>query len=87
MMLNSASYASNCTGAACHNPGTAHNVKLSTSALGYASIRALVTPGTSTAGSLVRVLMSGSMPRGRPKMSAADLAGIQSWITAGALNN
>jgi hypothetical protein len=36
---------------------------------------------------LVRVLMSGSMPRGRTKMPATDLAKIQAWIAAGALNN
>jgi hypothetical protein len=86
-LLNNTAYASNCSGAACHNPGGAHNVALATSAGGYTSIRAIVTPGSTTAGSLVKVLTSGSMPRGRPKMSTTDLAKIQSWIAAGALNN
>ena len=86
-LLNNVAYTSNCSGAACHNPGTAKNIKLSTTALGYTSIRALVTPGSTTGGNLVRVLMSGSMPRGRPKMPPADLTKIQNWIAAGALNN
>ena len=86
-LLNSTAYASNCAGAGCHNPGAAHNIGLATSAAGYTAIRAIVTPGSTTAGSLIKVLTSGSMPRGRPKMAAADLAKIQAWIAAGALNN
>lgn len=86
-LLNNMAYTSNCSGAACHNPGTAKNIKLATSVGGYTSIRAIVTPGTPTTGNLVKVLMSASMPRGRPKMPATDLAKIQAWITAGALNN
>ena len=86
-LLNNTAYASNCSGSACHNPGAAKNIGLATSAGGYTSIRGIVTPGSTTAGSLVRVLMSGSMPRGRPKMPATDLAKVQAWIAAGALNN
>lgn len=86
-LLNNAAYTSNCTGAACHNPGTQKNIRLSTSALGYTSIRALVTPGSATAGNLLRTLTSGAMPRGRPKMPTTDLDKIKAWIVAGALNN
>ena len=31
--------------------------------------------------------MSGSMPKTRPKWSAADLAKLAAWISAGAKNN
>ena len=86
-LLNRSAYPSNCIGGGCHNPGTNKNVRLSTSALGYASIRAIVTPGSATAGSLIRVLSSGAMPLGRPRMPAADLDKIKAWIVAGALNN
>jgi hypothetical protein len=86
-MLNNTAYASNCAGAACHNPGTQKNLNLATKATGYTTIRNFVTPGSPTAGTLYRVLNSGSMPEGRTKMPAADLAKIQSWISAGALDN
>jgi hypothetical protein len=32
-------------------------------------------------------LSGGSMPQGKPKMPAADLAIIRAWVAAGAQNN
>ncbi len=86
-LFNNTAYASNCAGAACHNPGTQKNFNLATKATGYTSARAIVTPGSPTAGILFRELNTGAMPETRPKMPAADLAKVQSWISAGALDN
>jgi len=78
--FNNAQYASNCAGSQCHNPGKQKNIDFSTQAKGYASAKASLNKLTS-------VLSNGSMPQGRPKMPAADLALYNQWVAAGALNN
>jgi hypothetical protein len=47
----------------------------------------LVTPGNGAGSSFYQTVNSGAMPPGGPKLSAANLALIQAWINAGALNN
>jgi len=78
--LSNAQYSSNCNGANCHNPGKAKGYDFSTQANGYASVK-------SKTSQFVSVLSSGSMPQGKPKMPAADLAVIKAWVAAGAMNN
>jgi hypothetical protein len=78
--IANAQYASNCNGAACHNPGKQKGYDFSSQASGYASVK-------SKTSQFVSVLSSGSMPRGKPKMPAADLAIIRAWVAAGAQNN
>ncbi|HEX7452199.1 MAG TPA: hypothetical protein VF294_07940, partial [Polyangiaceae bacterium] len=78
--FNSSTYASNCTGGACHNPGTQRGIDFSTQAKGYTSVK-------NSLNSIISVLSSGSMPRGRPKWSAADLALVKTWQAEGAPNN
>ena len=53
----------------------------------YTAVRSRVTPGNGAGSSFFNTVNSGSMPRGAPKLSAANLAKIKSWIDAGALNN
>jgi hypothetical protein len=86
-MLNSPSYASNCMGSPCHNPGTAKGVDLSTQAKGYTTIKGKLVVGNPGASSLVSQLSSGRMPQARPQMPTADLNVIKAWIMAGAPNN
>src|SRR6187431_340327 len=78
--LSNAQYASNCNGAACHNPGKQRGFDFSTQANGYASVK-------SKTSQLVSELSSGAMPQGKTKMPAADLAIIKAWVAAGAQNN
>jgi hypothetical protein len=78
--LANAQYTSNCNGSNCHNPGKQKGYDFSTQANGYASVK-------SKTSQLVSVLSSGSMPQGKPKMPAADLAVIKAWVAAGAQNN
>jgi len=78
--LSNAQYASNCNGAACHNPGKQKGFDFSTQANGYASVK-------SKTSQLVSELSSGAMPQGKTKMPAADLAIIKAWVAAGAQNN
>jgi hypothetical protein len=86
-MLNDPSYASNCTGAACHDPGTQKGLDLSTQAKGYTTIKTKLVVGNPGASSLVSQLSGGRMPQARPKMPTVDLNVIKAWITAGAPNN
>jgi hypothetical protein len=86
-LLSNASYPSNCTGSACHDPGIQKGIDLSSQAKGYTSIRTQLIPGAPDTSTLVIVLQSGAMPRGRPQMPAADLDLIRAWIQAGAPNN
>jgi hypothetical protein len=86
-LLTNASYASNCTGSACHDPGTQKGIDLSSQAQGYTTIQRELTPGSPGTSTLLIVLQSGAMPRGRPQMPAADVDLIRAWIQAGALNN
>ena len=78
--ISNAQYGSNCNGSACHNPGKQKGYDFSTQANGYASVK-------SKTSQLVSVLSSGSMPQGKTKMPAADLAIIKAWVAAGAQNN
>jgi len=75
-----AQYGSNCNGSNCHNPGKQKGYDFSSQANGYASVK-------SSTSQLVSVLTSGSMPQGKAKMPAADLAIVKAWVAAGALNN
>lgn len=78
--LTNDQYASNCNGAACHNPGKQKGFDFSSKASGYTSVK-------NSTSQLVSELSSGGMPRGKPKMPAADLAVIKAWVAAGALDN
>jgi hypothetical protein len=86
-LLNNPSYASNCTGAPCHNPGTQKGLDLSTQAKGYSTAKGKLVVGSPNSSKIVSQLSSGAMPQGRPKMPAADLAVIKAWIMEGALND
>jgi len=78
--LTNTQYASNCNGSACHNPGKQKGYDFSSQANGYTSVK-------SNTSQFVSVLSSGSMPQGKTKMPAADLAIVKAWVSAGALNN
>ena len=86
-LLNNPNYASNCTGAPCHDPGTQKGLDLSTQAKGYSTVKGKLVVGSPNSSKIVTQLSSGSMPQARPKMPAADLAIIKAWIMAGAPNN
>jgi hypothetical protein len=86
-LLDNMSYASNCTGEGCHDPGTQMGLDLSTPVRGYASVQAKLVPGDPEHSTIVMKLESGEMPRTRPAMPAADLALIKAWIAAGAPND
>jgi hypothetical protein len=86
-LLNNPNYASNCTGAPCHDPGTQKGLDLSTQAKGYSTVKGKLVVGSPNSSKIVTQLGSGSMPQARPKMAAADLAVIKAWIMAGAPNN
>ena len=86
-LLVNPSYASNCTGSACHDPGVEKGIDLSTPEKGYTSILHRVTPGKPSTSDLVTVLQSGYMPQGRPHMPATDIAQVSAWIEAGALDD
>jgi hypothetical protein len=83
-LLVSPSYASSCLGAACHDPGHEHGIDLTTPALGYQTLQGRIVPGSPQSSELVSVLQSGVMPEGRPRMPAADVDLVRSWIAAGA---
>ena len=76
-----------CAGSQCHDPGSQKGVAFSTQSGAYSSIKSLVTPGNGANSSFYKTVNSGSMPPGGPKLSAANLALIEAWINAGALNN
>lgn len=86
-LLVNPSYASNCTGSSCHDPGVEKGIDLSTPEKGYTSILRRVTPGMPSASDLITVLQSGYMPQGRPHMPMADVAQVSAWIEAGALDD
>jgi hypothetical protein len=86
-LLDDMSYASNCAGEGCHNPGIQMGLDLSNQENGYASVQAKLVPGNPEGSTIVLKLESGEMPRARPHMPAADLALIKAWIAAGAPND
>lgn len=86
-LLVNAGYPSNCAGSDCHDPGTRKGLDLSTPEKGWATIQHRLSPGQPEASELIKVLRSGEMPEGRPKMPAADIDRISAWIAAGAQDN
>ncbi|HZL16861.1 MAG TPA: hypothetical protein VFG23_03840, partial [Polyangia bacterium] len=76
-----------CGGNQCHNPGSQKGVSFASQSSAYNSVSKLVTPGNGAGSSFYQTVNSGAMPPGGPKLSAANLALIQAWINAGALNN
>ena len=76
-----------CGGSQCHNPGSQKGVSFASQSSAYSSVSKLVTPGNGAGSSFYQTVNSGAMPPGGPKLSAANLALIQAWINAGALNN
>jgi hypothetical protein len=86
-LLHDMSYASNCTGEGCHDPGIQKGLDLSSQENGYVSVQAKLVPGDPEGSTIVMKLESGEMPRTRPSMPAADLALIKAWIAAGAPND
>lgn len=87
-LLVNMSYASNCTGEGCHDPGIQKGFDLSSQDNGYATVQAKLVPGNPDGSTIVIELQTGMMPRGgRPRMPAADLALIEAWILAGAAND
>lgn len=78
--FNNKQYASNCTGGACHNPGTQKGIDFSTQAKGYASVK-------NNLSKVMSQLSGGNMPQTRPRWSSADLALLKAWQAEGAPNN
>jgi hypothetical protein len=76
-----------CAGSSCHDPGTAKGIGFSSRSSAYAAVRARVKPGNGAGSAFFKTVNSGSMPRGAPKLSPQNLAKIQAWIDAGALDN
>jgi len=76
-----------CAGSKCHNPGAQSNISFATQASAYSSLQKLVVPGNGAGSSFYKTVNSGAMPQGQAKLSAANLALIEAWIDAGALNN
>jgi len=77
-------YSSSCTGRLCHDPGHQMDVDLTTRERAFVSLSAFVVPGDPERSDLIRILRTGSMPTGRPKMPPADVARVASWIADGA---
>jgi hypothetical protein len=86
-LFDNKSYGSNCTGSSCHAPGKQKGLDYSSKSVGYTTTMKFVVAGKPDSSLLVSVLTSGSMPQGRPKISAADLARVRAWVTAGAKND
>jgi hypothetical protein len=86
-MFNSGTYASNCIGGGCHNPGTQKGLDFSTQAKGYTTVKQHLSVGNPSGSQIVQQISSGRMPQGRPMIPAADQAVIKAWIMAGAMNN
>ena len=76
-----------CAGSSCHKPGTQGGIGFSTQASAYSAISHQVIPGDGADSDLYVTVNTGVMPRGAPKLSAANLALIKAWIDAGAANN
>jgi hypothetical protein len=78
--FNNNQFASNCTGGACHNPGTQKGIDFSTQAKGYASVK-------NNLSKVISQLSGGNMPQTRPRWTSAELALVKAWQTEGAPNN
>ena len=76
-----------CAGSNCHKPGAPGGIGFSTQASAYSAISHQVIPGDGADSDFYVTVNSGAMPKGGPKLSAANLAAIKAWIDAGAANN
>ncbi len=76
-----------CTGSGCHEPGTAGGLGFATQASAFAALSHQVTAGDGIDSDLYVTLDTGVMPKGKPKLSAANIALVREWIDAGALDN
>jgi hypothetical protein len=76
-----------CTGSGCHNPGTSGGLSFKTQASAYTSVSGRVVPGDGADSDFYSTVESGEMPKGKAKLSATNLALIEAWIDAGALND
>jgi hypothetical protein len=86
-LFTNPTHPSNCMGSSCHDPGVQKGIDLSTAAKGFTTLQPQIVPGQPSSSSLYTHLASGSMPRGRPRLSDAELARVRAWILAGAPNN
>ncbi len=80
--------AHSCALVGCHDAEDAASsggLDLSTAAIGYASLRARITPSDADASRVVQVLTSASMPYHR--IDATGLGLLRDWIMAGAAND
>jgi hypothetical protein len=74
----------------CHSGG---RVEAGLELTSYAGVMAgsdkgpVVVPGSSVDSELVKVIVSGEMPRRAPKLPAAEIEVISAWVDAGALDN
>jgi hypothetical protein len=76
-----------CSGSSCHDPGTSGGLGFATQASAFAALSHQVRPGDGVDSDLYVTLDTGVMPKGKPKLSAANIALIREWIDAGALND
>jgi hypothetical protein len=76
-----------CAGSNCHKPGTQGGISFATQASAYSAISHQVIPGDGADSDFYVTVDTGVMPKGGPKLSAANLASIKAWIDGGALNN
>ena len=76
-----------CTGSGCHNPGTSGGLSFKTQTSAYTAVSQLVIPGNGAGSDFYSTVQSGEMPKGRAKLSATNLALIEAWIDAGALDD
>jgi hypothetical protein len=76
-----------CGGQSCHFPGNGGGLSMSSKANAYRVFYDRALPGNGAGSGVYITLESGAMPREQPKLSAANLALVKSWIDDGALNN
>jgi mono/diheme cytochrome c family protein len=78
----------NCT--RCHgggNPRAGLSLESYAQAMAGSSQRAVIVPGSPDDSQVVKLIRSGAMPRGGPRLSDADIETIAAWIKGGAPNN
>ena len=76
-----------CSGSGCHDPGVSGGLGFATQASAFAALSHQVRPGDGVDSDLYVTLDTGVMPKGKPKLSAANIALIKDWIDAGALDD
>ncbi|HXJ21244.1 MAG TPA: hypothetical protein VMT03_13515 [Polyangia bacterium] len=77
----------NCAGSACHNPGSQQGFSASSQTSAYNTLQPFIIPGDGADSVFWEAVDAGDMPRGKPKLSAASIALIKTWIDDGALDN